>query len=102
MGNPTRQREVTVPSALTTSPMGLPLDRPTSPAGTVSAMSIPSSGSSDGWSLHGHQMSPPSPSLVTPTQGLPDGVSDHTKPSIQGARMAVLGRPPYAISTWRR
>ena len=74
--------------------------RPTRSSGTVSTISMPSSGSSDGWSLHGHQLSPPSPWPVTPTQGAPDGVSDHTKPSIHGGLQRDLRfAPAYATTT---
>jgi len=84
---------VVVPSPFAVSPTLRPLARPTRSEGRVSAIEIPSSGSSEGWSLQGHQSSPPSPWVVTPSQGAPEGVSSQTNPSIQGGRAAILGRP---------
>jgi hypothetical protein len=84
---------VTVPSAFFASPVFLPLVSPTRSPGTVSAIDIPSSGSSEGWSLQGHQSSPPSPWLVTPIQCAPDGVFSQTKPSFQGGRRDTFGTP---------
>ena len=50
-------------------------------------------GSSEIWSLHGHQWLAPSPSLVTATNGRSALSVSHTNPSSQGGRGATRGVP---------
>ena len=90
MGIETNQSYVLVPSASVREPWNRPLLTATKGAGTVKCSAI-ESGSSDGWSLQGHQASAPKVSTAVPAHGWPEAVRDQLK----GPKPPVRGRPWY-------